>query len=178
MRLINTLVHPDVKNLKEPTTFERKAARAIALQGDEILLIYTKRYDDYTIPGGGVDRDEPIKEALLRELHEETGANNIKILNEFGCYEEYRPYYKETHDQMHMVSYIYVCSVDKELGQAQPESYEINNGSRPVWLPIDQAIEHNRRIIDSKPDSMGLSVQRELEILELVKKELVEKSIF
>lgn len=94
MRHINTLIHPDVAGKENLKTFERKASRAIVTRGHDILLIYTKRYDDYTIPGGGVDESEPIEEALKRELSEETGAKNIEVISHFGTYEEYRPYYK------------------------------------------------------------------------------------
>lgn len=174
MRHINTLIHPKVSGLINPRTFNRTAARAVVINNDKILLIYTKRYDDYTLPGGGVDENEPIKEALIRELYEETGANNIEIVSEFGIYEEYRPHHFEAYDQMHMLSHIYVCSIDKELGQAKPESYEVTNGSRPVWVKLEDAINHNEAIIENAPTSMGLSVLRELELFKLIKSELVK----
>lgn len=173
MRLINTLIHPEVSNLDNPRTYNRTAARAVVIREDEILLIYTKRYDDYTLPGGGVDENEPIKEALIRELHEETGAQNVEIISELGIYEEYRPHHYEAYDQMHMISHIFVCSIHKELGEAKPESYEVINGSRPVWVKLEDAIKHNEEIIQSSPKSMGLSVQRELELFKLIKNELV-----
>ena len=173
MRHINTLIHPEVLGLINPRTYSRKAARAVVINDDEILLIYTKRYDDYTLPGGGVDENEPIKEALIRELHEETGAKNIEIVSEFGIYEEYRPYHYEAYDQMHMLSHIYVCSIDKELGEAKPESYEVTNGSIPVWVKLIDAIKHNEAIIESSPKSMGLSVLRELELFKLIKSDLL-----
>ena len=171
MRHINTLIHPDVKNLENPKTYERTAARAVVIKNDKILLIYTKYYDDYTIPGGGVDPNEPLEEAVKRELHEETGASDIKVIKHFGTYEEYRPYYKG-YDQMHMISHIYVCDIADELGEAKPEDYEVKNGSVPVWVHIDDAIKHNEKIINNKPDSMGLSVMREYELLKLIKEEL------
>ncbi|MCT4631122.1 MAG: NUDIX domain-containing protein [Firmicutes bacterium] len=174
MRHINTLIHPDVAGKENLKTFERTAARAVVTVGNDILLIYTKRYDDYTIPGGGVDESEPIKEALKRELHEETGANNVKVISHFGTYEEYRPYYKG-YDQMHMISHIFVCNIDEKLGDAKPEEYEKSNGSVPVWVDIDKAIKHNEEVINSNPESMGLSIIREYELLKLIKEELMKK---
>lgn len=172
MRLINTLYHPDLIEKENPKTFERTAARAIVLKGEDLLLVYTRYYDDYTLPGGGIENGENSEEAVKRELLEETGATNIKVVDYIGAYEEYRPYYKG-YDQLHMISHIYLCSIDHELGQAQPEDYEIRNGSVPVWKNIHEAIEHNEKLLRDQPDSMGQSVIRELELFQLIRDELL-----
>lgn len=173
MRLINKYVHESYDNLSEPRIFERTAARGIILHGEEILMIYTKRYNDYSIPGGGVDKGEDIKEGLIRELEEETGARNIEIISGFGNYEEYRPTHYPEYDIMHMMSHFYVCNASKELGEANPEDYEVKNGSEPVWVNIHEAIRHNTHVINSKEKSMGMSIERETFVLELISKELL-----
>ncbi len=172
MRLINKYIHVSFENMTDPVIYERTAARGIIIREDEILLIYTKRYNDYSFPGGGVDEGENIKEGLLRELNEETGAQNIEILKSFGDYEEYRPTHYDGFDIMHMISHFYVCSADKELGQASPEDYEVKNGSVAVWVNLDEAISHNKEVIKNKEDSMGMSIERETIVLELIKKEM------
>lgn len=53
MRHLNTLIHPDIDHLDDKIIFQRNAARAIVLDGEDILMLYTERYHDYTIPGGG-----------------------------------------------------------------------------------------------------------------------------
>lgn len=173
MRLINKYIHESCKTAVEPVIFERTAARGIILDDEDILMIYTKRYNDYSFPGGGVDDGEDIKTGLLRELKEETGAKNIEILNAFGEYEEFRPTHYDGYDIVHMLSHFFVCSADKELGVAKPEEYEINNGSEPVWVNIHDAIKHNKEVIAAKEDSMGLSIERETFVLELIAKELL-----
>lgn len=80
---------------------------------------------------------------MIRELQEETGAQNIRNIEAFGCYEEFRPWYKDDANVMHMLSYCYTCEVDETLGETSFESHEINNGMKPVWINIQQAIEHN-----------------------------------
>lgn len=174
MRLLKKYIHSDMEKLTDPKLFERTAARAIVLKGEEILLIYTKRYNDYSIPGGGVDEGEDIKAGLRRELSEETGAEQIKIIEAFGIYEEYRPTYKEGYDFMHMMSYFYVCDCHKTLGEASPEAYEQANGSVPVWININKAIVYNNKVIKNNENSMGLSIGRETFVLELILKEIVE----
>ncbi|MCM0148616.1 NUDIX domain-containing protein [Photobacterium galatheae] len=172
MRLLQTAVHPDVAD-KQGTMFYRQAARAIILDGENILMLYTARYHDYTLPGGGIDDGEPVEAGLIRELKEETGARNIRDITPFGCYEEFRPWYKPDFDIMHMVSYCFTCQIDRELGETQLEDYEIRNGMKPVWINIHQAIAHNEETL-AKSDKKGLSVERELFLLKTVRDELLQ----
>lgn len=102
MQLLKSTRHPSLLNI-DGASFTRKATRAIVLDGENILLLYTERYHDYSLPGGGVDDGEAITDGLKRELKEETGAQNIEVIAEFGLYEEYRPWYKEDFDIIHML---------------------------------------------------------------------------
>lgn len=154
------------------TILHRKATRAIVLRGDKILLLYTQRYHDYTLPGGGVDDNESLTDGLIRELREETGADNVTNIVPFGCYEEFRPWHRDGADTLHMESYCYTCDIDDELGQTQLEDYEINNGMKPVWLPIKQAITHNLQTMATS-EKQGLSIMRETFLLQTIAKELV-----
>ncbi|SDL25623.1 NUDIX domain-containing protein [Natronincola ferrireducens] len=172
MRLIKKMIHKDVKNL-DGRTFERRAARGIILKGSKILLLYTKRYNDYSFPGGGVDTGEDLITGLKRELAEEIGAKNIEVLREFGYIDEYRPHYKPEYDLIHMLSYFYVCRIDEELGDANLEGYEIANGMASVWIDIHEAIKHNKEVMVNQEVSMGLSIERETLALELIAEELL-----
>lgn len=138
-----------------------------------ILLLYTKRYEDFSLPGGGIDEGEDRLTGLARELREETGALNIDNIREFGVYEEYRPWYKPEFDAVHMISYCYTCTVDRELGETQLEHYEISNGMEPLWVNIHEAIAHNEETI-KKSSKKGLSVQRETFLLRTIRDELVK----
>ncbi|MEJ8555478.1 NUDIX domain-containing protein [Tepidibacter sp. Z1-5] len=174
MRLLKKMIHKDIKEI-EGNIFQRKAARAIILDENKILLMYTKRYNDYSFPGGGVESNEELTHGLKRELNEETGAKDIEIIKEFGMLDEYRPTHYEGYDLMHMISYFYVCKINKELGTPKLEDYEISNGMSPIWIDIDEAINHNIKLIQSKDSKMGLSVERETLVLNLIKDELMNK---
>ncbi|UXI04416.1 NUDIX hydrolase [Photobacterium sp. TY1-4] len=171
MRLLRSTVHPDIDTL-EGRIFHRRAARGIILDGENILMLYTARYHDYTLPGGGVDAGEDIVQGLIRELAEETGARNIRDLREFGLYEEFRPWYKPEHDIVHMASYCYVCTIDTELGETQLEDYEINNGMKPVWINIFDAIRHNEETM-ANSEKKGMSIERETFLLKRIVEELL-----
>lgn len=172
MKLIKKIIHKDVENL-DGRVFERRASRGIILKDSEILLLYTKRYNDYSFPGGGVDDGEDLVTGLKRELIEEVGAKNIEVISEFGYIDEYRPHYKPEYDLIHMLSYFYVCSIDDELGDTNLEDYEIANGTTPIWVDIHKAIEHNKEVIKNKEDSMGYSIERETLVLEMISNELL-----
>ncbi|WP_433743789.1 hypothetical protein [Paenibacillus amylolyticus] len=100
-------------------------------------------------------------------------ATQVEVISEFGYIEEYRPHYKPEYDLIHMLSYYYVCNIHEQLGEAQLEDYEINNGMSAVWIDIHQAIMHNRQVILNKEVSMGFSIERETIVLELIASELI-----
>ena len=179
MRLLKSTIHPDIAELVHSNTgssFNRKAARGIVLNGDNILLLYTERYHDYTLPGGGVDEGEDYTCALVRELKEETGAQKITDIREFGLYEEYRPWYKNDFDIVHMESYCYICNIDGELLAPEFEAHEIQNGMTPVWMNIFDAIAHNEQTI-ANSNKKGLSITRETFLLKRIVDELLSKQV-
>lgn len=172
MRHLKTTVHPDISHLDDVIIFKRNAARSIVTNGEDILLLYTERYHDYSIPGGGIDDGEDIIAGMVRELQEETGATNIHDIKPYGIYEEFRPWHKDDADVVHMISYCYTCKIDSELGATSYEDYEIKNGMKPVWVNIHQAIAHNEQTIANSPKK-GMSIERETFLLHLVAKEML-----
>ena len=157
---------------RNQSIFTRLATRSIAVRESSILLLYTERYEDYSLPGGGLEPNEDQITGMIRELREETGAKNITNIKPFGAYEEYRPWYKKDFDIQHMISYCYTCDINKELGNSNLESYEINNGMKAAWVNIHEAIAHNKKTIDLS-DKKGMSIERETFLLELIAKNLV-----
>lgn len=171
MQILTTHYHPEVHDLENKSILKRLATRSICLRGESILLMYTERYDDYSLPGGGLDIGEDKIEGMIRELNEETGATGINNIEAFGAYEEYRPWHKPEHDVLHMISYCYTCDVDNELGDSNLEAYEINNGMKAIWTNIYKAIEHNKKTMASS-DKKGLSIERATYLLELIAESL------
>jgi 8-oxo-dGTP pyrophosphatase MutT (NUDIX family) len=168
-------IFPEDQELKNKKIYKRIAARGIILDGENILLIHTKRYDDYSFPGGGVDKGETLEDGVKREINEETGAQNIEIISEYGIYDEIKPIHKKDYDFINMVSYFFVCNIHKELGKTSLEDYEVNNGMDARWINIHEAIAHNKKVIKNQPKTIGLYIDRELFMLELVAKELIKK---
>jgi 8-oxo-dGTP pyrophosphatase MutT (NUDIX family) len=176
MRLLKSTIHTDIHagiDNVSAKKFTRKATRAIVLNRENILLLYTQRYHDYSLPGGGIDEGESNIAGLVRELKEETGAHNVQNIREFGLYEEFRPWHKPDFDIVHMLSYCYICSIDDELLSPELESHEIANGMHPVWMNIHEAITHNEETM-AKSAKKGLSIERETFLLKLIVSELID----
>ncbi|SOE23806.1 ADP-ribose pyrophosphatase YjhB, NUDIX family [Spirosomataceae bacterium TFI 002] len=171
MQVLKTHYHPEIKTLENKTIFKRLATRSIAIQGSTILLLYTERYEDYSLPGGGLDVGEDKIEGMMRELNEETGAIDIKNIKPFGVYEEFRPWHKPDFDVQHIISYCYTCEVNKELGLSKLESYETKNGMKAIWINIHEAIAHNIKTMATS-EKKGMSIERETFLLELIAESL------
>ena len=104
---------------------------------------------------------------MIRELREETGAQEIQNIQPFGAYEEYRPWYKPDYDIQHMISYCYTCEINKVLGDSKMESHEIRNGMKAVWINIHKAIAHNETTMAGSAKK-GMSIERETFLLKLI----------
>ncbi|TLP79250.1 NUDIX hydrolase [Maribacter sp. ACAM166] len=172
MQIIKTHYHPEVHTLENKSIFTRLATRSIALQGSSILLLYTERYEDYSLPGGGLDLGEDKTEGMMRELREETGARDITNIKPFGAYEEYRPWHKPDYDIQHMISYCYTCEINSELGKSNLESYEVKNGMKAIWITIHEAIAHNTKTMATS-DKKGMSIERETYLLKRIAEHLI-----
>ena len=172
MKILKKHYHSEVKTLENKSIFTRLATRSIAIQGENILLLYTERYEDYSLPGGGLDLGEDKTDGMMRELREETGAQGIKNIKPFGIYEEYRPWYKPDYDIQHMISYCYTCDINKELGVANLEAYEKKNGMKAVWIDIHEAIKYNKNTM-ANSEKKGMSIGREVFLLELIAERLL-----
>lgn len=175
MALLTTLVHPALSST-QGVALRRQAARAIVLRDDHILLLFTERYNDFSLPGGGVDAGEDLAVGLVHELAEETGAQDIQVQEYLGYIEEYRPHWQPEYDLMHMTSHLFTCAIAPTLASAKMESYEVANGMRPLWVPVHEAIAHNQAVMQRQEASMGLSIVRETYVLEKIARDFLAEA--
>lgn len=101
------------------------AAIGIVFNSDHSQVLLVKRQDIplWVLPGGGVDPGETTEEALLREVHEETGYH-VKIIRKCA---EYTPV-----NTLASFTTIYECSIVSGVALKSSETNEID------FFPINQ----------------------------------------
>lgn len=157
------------KNLKLKGLFTyREAARGIIIENNQILLVFSEKFKDYKLPGGGLEKNENFEQALLREVKEETGLS-VKIESFFEEIMEFDEAQEIEMDYFKMYSKYFICRKLEKNSQIISEI-----GSKTMWVNIDEAIIKNKKAM---LESNSPWVQRELEILVNIKNRLfAEKS--
>ncbi len=167
MNLLKTIRESDVfpENLAAPKVEkykERFAARAVVFDQDgNVALLYVSKHNYYKLPGGGIEKEENIVEALKRECLEEIGCN-VEVKNEIGEILEYRDQHS-----LKQVSYCYVANVVGPKGEPHFEQGEIDEGFQIVWVSLDKAVELMRQS-RSNIYNGNFIVIRDLALLEVV----------
>jgi len=106
----------------------------------------------HKLPGGGIEKDESIIEALNREIMEEVGAK-IDIISEIGTIIEYRDKFNQL-----QISYCYLAKVNEILGSPSFTKDELSAGFQLKWMDFEDAIV---TIENDKPnDYMGRFIQK------------------
>jgi 8-oxo-dGTP diphosphatase len=111
----------------------RKAARAIIIEGDKMLVMHRNKYGSeyYTLVGGLVGDSETLEEGLVREVREETGLEVTSA----------RLVFIEEHPAPYNEQYIFLCEVAPHGSVAIQEASEEGFMNRldmnihtPVWV--------------------------------------------
>ncbi|MBP0026887.1 NUDIX domain-containing protein [Roseofilum sp. Guam] len=110
----------------KPQTRLRVAVVALFVIETEVLLIHQMTFpepDCWDLPGGGIEPHEPIREALRREVKEETGIENFEIDDLLTIAESFFP---EGGDRvLHTINIIYQCSLPSKPTHLHSDEAEI-----------------------------------------------------
>lgn len=118
--------------VREPTAggiiFRRTPKKEI-----EILLIQDAK-DRWTIPKGHIEEGETAKETAEREIHEETGVEEVKMLNWLGKI-HFR--YRRANSLVLMTTEIFLAQALGNTNKIKPEDWM--NGIK--WFPVAEALD-------------------------------------
>lgn len=113
----------------------RPSVYGVVIKDSKVLLV--PQWDGYDVPGGGIDKGESIKDALIREAKEETGFDVVpgKLLlvsEDFFI----RP---KTGEPMHSILMYYACEVvGGELSSEGFSEFEKEIAKLAEWVPLEQ----------------------------------------
>ncbi|MCB9798456.1 NUDIX domain-containing protein [Candidatus Nomurabacteria bacterium] len=144
----------------------RKAARAVVFDPEKrIAVLAVTKHKYHKLPGGGLEGDEEIHRALVRELLEEAGAP-VEIGESLGITIEYRDRYEQI-----QISYAYLAAVSGPLQNVEFTQEEIEDGFELKWMTLGDATD--RMEADDPRDYIGKYVRlRDLAILREAEKRI------
>jgi 8-oxo-dGTP pyrophosphatase MutT (NUDIX family) len=152
-------------------TVHRTAVKGVILRGKTLLMVYSPKNGEYDFPGGGLHEGETHAQGLYREIQEECGMLVAYMGPEMGTVVEYDTPIEPGYDVFKMTSHYYHCEVGNELVPQKLEGYEQDLGFMPVWVPVDQAIQGNKRILRSGDAPKWL--KKETFVLEYIQQTLL-----
>ena len=154
--------------------FRRPSARAIILNGDKIALVYATNEKYYKFPGGGIHDDEDKKQALIREVKEETGLKVIpESITEYGSVLRRQKSDKDEDTVFEQENYYYLCQTEDVPGSQNLDEYEKEAGFRLVYADIGEAIKVNGEY-RSDVFFNEVMIAREKRVLEMIRDELIK----
>lgn len=160
----------DKKDYKENGTVgKRPSARAIIIKDDKIALVYSKKFNYYKFPGGGIEAGESNIDALVREVKEEAGLNVIKdSVKEYGLAIRKQAGMKE--DLFIQENYYYFCDVSNNISAQSLDAYEGEAAFVLRFVGINEAIKVNEAF-HSENAFNEMMIRREEKVLKMLKEE-------
>ena len=111
----------------------RHACRGVVVKDGKVLLSYETKYNNYMIPGGGVEEGESYAECCERELLEETGMK-VKAIEEYLEVEE-------LFEDWRHINHYFICELIENTGIQHLTDGEKEAGYVSRWIDLDEAIK-------------------------------------
>ncbi|MFT5365701.1 MAG: ADP-ribose pyrophosphatase YjhB (NUDIX family) [Candidatus Latescibacterota bacterium] len=123
---------------------QRVGVYGICVTKEGLLVIdktqgpYRKRYD---LPGGGIEPNELLHDALHREVKEETGLE-IKVIDQLGTCEFLVPWPTVKFTHLHHIAHLFhIQHLTEKL--LPPAEFEGQDSGGATWLSLSQISDNN-----------------------------------
>lgn len=158
----------DKKDYGECThAFTRDSARGIIIRNGKVAMIYSRKYDYYKFPGGGIENGENPIDAMIREAREEAGLIVIpETVREYGCVHRIQKSDTDPSECFVQDNYYYLCDALDGLTSQSLDEYEAKESFLLEFVEPAAAIQKNRCKKESPYDQMML--EREARVLEML----------
>lgn len=147
----------------------RDACRGIIFHEGKLAMIHSDRNGDYKFPGGGVESDESLMEALRREVLEESGIEIKAKPEAYVMVEELGSSVYETNTIFRMHSHYYRCVIE-QLGKGQRlDDYEEEAHYRLCFVTVADALANNLSLLSAHQEMPWLP--REIAVLKMLQQD-------
>jgi len=154
----------------------RNAVRAIILKEKIILMVLLRKTNEYKFPGGGVEKNETIEEALKREVLEEIGCNIVKVIKKIGIITEYAIAIEDKSKIFQMNSEYYSVEIDNKKVEQKLDNYEKDLLYEPCWIEIEKAYTVNKKLIENNCASTPW-IRRETKVLNIINEDIKKNGV-
>jgi ADP-ribose pyrophosphatase YjhB (NUDIX family) len=98
---------------------------------DEVIVV-SQKGNSWSLPKGHIENNETELEAALREIYEESGAKDLKLIKPLGSYERYS---LDDQSELKMRIFFLFKTSKQELHPIDPENPEA------IWIHKDKVSE-------------------------------------
>ena len=109
-------------------------AGGIVINNNKEVVIVNQNHNSWSLPKGHVDKGETILDAAIREIYEETGIKDLKLIKPLGDYGRYRIGLDGQDDKSEFktINIFLFTSNQKKLNPIDP------NNPEAKWVPYNK----------------------------------------
>lgn len=145
----------------------RPSARSIIIKDHKIAMVHSIKYNYYKFPGGGLEQNETLEEAVIRETLEEAGLIIERTtIQEYGYVHRVEKCQNEDYEFFVQDNYYYLCKVKEEKAIQNLDDYESEEQFTLEFIDPIKAIDINMNC-EHGPKSV-LMIHREAKVLQLL----------
>lgn len=149
---------PEPGGRPAPTRRQRVAAYALIFRGGDILLTrlaaHLTQEEIWTLPGGGIDFGEHPRDAVVREVMEETGLA-VAVGDRAWIDSLHRPPIDgDRPDDIHSIRIVYDGTVPAD--SPEPRVVKLDDSSSDArWIPVADVVSGDVPVVDLVQDALA-----------------------